>query len=342
MVTMSDVARRAGVTKQTVSNVLTGRVPVSPETAAKVRSAVAALDYRPNLVARSLATGITRTVGLLVPTAVQSFYAEVIEEVEDALNEHDYHLLLCTTRTDPVRAARQLAGLTSRLVDGLLIAGDIGLAEHLDLLADIRAPIVLCAWESAPSKGLPVVTIDYEQAGYLAGRHLRELGHRRVAVIARTPTHDDRAEGFWRGVHEDEDPRRPVAVTSFSIGATDDPSEAIQAALSTRLGATAIFATHDLVAIQTLMAARLMERPVPQAVSVVGIGDTAEAVHTIPPLTTVALGRSQMARQAVHTLLGAIDGAKPSATTVLTPVLRQRASTARIATEPPRRPVRPR
>lgn len=85
MVTMQDVAERAGVTKQTVSNVITGRVAVRPATAARVRAAIDELGYTPNLVARSLATGSTMTVGLFVPTLAGSFYAELVEEVEDVL-----------------------------------------------------------------------------------------------------------------------------------------------------------------------------------------------------------------------------------------------------------------
>lgn len=106
MVTMQDVAERAGVTKQTVSNVLSGRVAVRPATEARVRAAIAELGYVPNLVARSLATGSTRTVGLFVPTVSTAFYAEVVEEAEDVLDAHGYRLLLCTTRRDGERARR--------------------------------------------------------------------------------------------------------------------------------------------------------------------------------------------------------------------------------------------
>ncbi|MGW2223339.1 LacI family DNA-binding transcriptional regulator [Nonomuraea sp. NPDC001684] len=123
---MQDVAERAGVTKQTVSNVVTGRVRVRPETEARVRAAIAELGYTPNLVARSLATGTTMTVGLFVPTVASSFYSAVVEEAENVLEEHGYHLLLCTTRLDGDRARRHITGLTSRSVDALLIAGDNG------------------------------------------------------------------------------------------------------------------------------------------------------------------------------------------------------------------------
>ncbi|NUR28198.1 MAG: LacI family DNA-binding transcriptional regulator, partial [Catenulispora sp.] len=196
MVTMRDVAERAGVTKQTVSNVVTGRVPVSPDTAARVRAAIADLGYTPNLVARSLATGTTNSVGLFVPTVTSAFYSAVVEEVEDVLGEHGYHLLLCTTRQDGSRARRHLESLSSRSVDALLVAGDDGLTDHLPLLTAARFPVVLCAWEGPPPGALPVVTIDYELAGRLAGEHLRELGHRRVAVVASLPAHADRVTGF--------------------------------------------------------------------------------------------------------------------------------------------------
>lgn len=110
------------VTKQTVSNVVRGRTVVSPETRARVEAAIAELGYTPNLVARSLSTGTTMTIGFIVPTIANPFYSEVVEEVEMLLEERGYHLLLATTRGDGDRARRQLATLSNRSVDALLVA----------------------------------------------------------------------------------------------------------------------------------------------------------------------------------------------------------------------------
>ena len=329
MVTMQDVADRAGVTKQTVSNVVTGRVRVRPATAARVRAAIEELGYTPNLVARSLATGTTMTVGLFVPTVASSFYSEVIEEVENVLEQHGYHLLLCTTRLDGERARRQLAGLSSRNVDALLIAGDQDLIDHLPLLADARFPVVLCAWESETPDLFPVVTIDYERAGHLAGRHLRELGHRRVAVLASLPSHAGRVEGFRRAFTADG-----LTVPDTAVFAAPEPSPeggfaAMSAALAADPELTGVFVTHDVLALGALEAARAAGLSVPHDLSVVGHDDISEVRHSHPALTTVSIPKREMAQQAVELLLRAVAKGEPPANSLqlLRPTLIIRDST---------------
>ncbi len=310
MATMQDVADRAGVTKQTVSNVISGRVPVRPATAAKVRAAIAELGYTPNLVARSLATGSTKTVGLFVPTVAGAFYADVVEAAEDVLEEHGYHLLLCTTRLDGERARRHLAGLTSRSVDALLIAGDRDLNDHLPLLAGARFPVALCAWETGTPDAFPVVTVDYEQAGYLAGRHLRGLGHERVAVLA-SPDHTTRLAGFRRAFAADGLDLPDSAVHIAAEPTMAGGFEAANAAFAADPGLTAVFATHDVLALGTLEAARISGRSVPRDLSVVGHDDNPDVRLARPALTTVAIPKREMARQAIELLLRAVAKSTP-------------------------------
>lgn len=330
MVTMAEVAARAGVTKQTVSNVVTGRVRVRPETAERVRSAIAELGYTPNLVARSLATGSTKTVGLLVPWAANAFYSEVIETVEDVLEQHGYHLLLCTTRADGERARRQLDGLSSRNVDALLIAGDKDLIDHLPLLDDKRFPVALCAWETEVPDTLPVVTIDYEHAGFLAGRHLRELGHERVAVIGDLPAHALRVEGLRRAFAADglTVPDRlvlPAPSDDMAGGIT-----AATAALAAEPELTAVFATHDILALGAMEAVIRAGMRVPDDVSVVGLDDIPQGGYAEPALTTIAIPKREMAQQAVELLLRAVKAGKTPANAIsmLRPDLIVRGSSA--------------
>lgn len=329
MATMQDVARRAGVTKQTVSNVVTGRVRVARATEARVRAAIAELGYTPNLVARSLTTGTTMTVGLLVPTVAGSFYAELIEEVEDVLDRHGYHLLLCTTRLDGERARRHLAGLSSRNVDALLIAGDADLIAHLPLLADARFPVVLCAWETEAPAGYPVVTIDYAEAGFLAGRHLRELGHEHVAVLAGR-THAVRIDGFRRAFAADGIVVGEDAVHYASEATPFGGFAAASAALAADPRVTALFATHDVLALGALEAARAAGRSVPGDLSLVGHDDNLEVRHTSPALTSVAIPKREMARTAIRLLLEAVadPAAADASVRLLRPELVLRASTA--------------
>ncbi len=328
---MQDVAALAGVSKQTVSNVLSGRGRVRPETAARVRSAVDRLGFTPNLVARSLATGSTQTVGLFVPTVASPFYSEIVEEVENVLGAHGYHLLLCTTRADGERARSYLASLSSRSVDALLVAGDRDLVDHLPLLRDARFPVVLCAWETDMPDTLPVVTIDYEHAGFLAGRHLRELGHVRAAVVTELPAHAKRVEGFWHGFgggrrgRADDGP-----VVSAEVSSPEGGFDAAARVLAEHPEVTAIFATHDILALGVLDAVKQAGRRVPQDVSVVGLDDIAQVGHAHPALTTVAIPKREMAQQAVNLLLRALAERREPANAIslLRPVLVTRDSTA--------------
>src|SRR4051812_7195003 len=310
MVTMADVAVRAGVTKQTVSNVVSGK-KVRPETLARVNAAIAELGYKPNLVARSLRTGTTSTVGLFVPSVANPFYSEVIEEVENVLVRHGYNLLLATTRNDPDYTRAHLENLAARSVDAMLVAADGGVGPNLPLFAGAAFPVALFAWEGDPPAMLPVVSIDCEHAGFLAGRHLRDLGHRNVAVIADLPQHGLRVAGLRRAFAADGlslDDAKVFARTS------DDAAggyAAACAALAADPGLTAIFATHDILAVGAVEAVIRSGRQVPADVSIVGFDDIAQVGRIRPALTTVAIPKREMAQNAVELLLRAVESGRP-------------------------------
>jgi LacI family transcriptional regulator len=330
MVTMLEVAKRAGVTKQTVSNVVRGRAIVSAETKARVEAAIAELSYTPNLVARSLATGTTMIIGFIVPTIANPFYSEVVEVVETLLEEHGYHLLLATTRGDGERARRHLSTLTSRSVDALLVAGDFDLHGRLSELREGGPPVVLCAWEVDPPDTLPVITIDYEMAGYLAGQHLRGLGHRRVVVIADLPAHRIRVGGARRAFAEDGIDIPDAAVFPAPDATPESGYEAAVLALRAAQRPTGVVASTDAIALGVMQAALHLGLRVPEDLSVVGIDDIPQAAHAHPPLTTVALPKRRMAKQATELLLRGIAENRPAEAklTLLRPEILARASSA--------------
>ncbi len=329
MVTMAEVAARAGVAKQTVSNVVSGK-KVRPETLARVNAAIAELGYKPNLVARSLRTGSTATVGLFVPRVANAFYSEVVEEVENVLVGHGYNLLLATTRDDPDYTRAHLENLAARSVDALLVAGDNAVEQQLPMLIEAAFPVALCAWEGDAPTTLPVVSIDYEHAGLLAGRYLRGLGHRNVAVIADLPAHSPRVRGLRRAFADDGltiEERQVFACTR------DDAAggfAASSAALAADPDVTAIFATHDILAVGAIEAVVRSGRRVPDDVSIVGFDDIAQVGQIKPALTTVTFPKREMAQQAVELLLRAVDSGRPptNVLTLLRPTLTVRDSSA--------------
>jgi len=303
MVTMREVALRAGVTKQTVSNVLNRPEIVSPQTAEQVRRAIAELGFSPNLVARGLATGRTRIIGLLVPTTDHPFYGAMVEEIEDRLNAAGFGLLLSTTRGDAARGRRQIDALASRAIDGLIVAGDTDVELYVSHLDEAPFPYVLCAWEVSAPQGACISTIDYVEAGTLAGRHVAELGHKSAAIVADLPAHGRRASGMVAALEE-----RGVAVEVLSAGGGTVAAGRLVGAqvLAGPARPSAVIASNDLLALGVLDAARDAGLQVPGMLSVVGIDDAAARLgHS--ELTSVALPVREMAAEASKQILESLS-----------------------------------
>jgi LacI family transcriptional regulator len=262
------------------------------------------------------------------------FYSELVEEVENVLVHHGYNLLLATTRNDGDHTGRHLDILTRRSVDALLVAGDAGVVKQLPMLSAASFPVALFAWELDAPDTLPVVSIDYEHAGYLAGRHLRDLGHETVVVVADFPAHTRRIDGLRRAFLRDG-----LAIPDSAVftRTSDDPAGGFSAAaeaLAAFPEATALFATHDILAVGALEAIQESGRRVPEDMSVVGFDNIAQVGRTQPALTTVAFPKREMAQQAVELLLRAVKSGTPPTNVVsmLRPTLVVRDSSA------PRRP----
>jgi LacI family transcriptional regulator len=330
VVTIKDVALRAGVTKQTVSNVINKRPVVSPVTRERVERAIAELGYTPNLLARGLATGQTMMVGLVVPTIANPFYAELVEDLERFLEVEGYSIALCTTYGDPDRARRQLEILKRRYIDGLILADDGNVSHHVDLLTGMGLPFVLCASETETPSGVTVVTFDHGHAGYLAAQHLRDLGHREIAVVGDLPAHRVRLEGARRALAEASITIAPSRVRATTVSSQAGGFEAAMGVLREHPEVTAVMATHDLLALGVLQAAAELGRAVPEGLSLVGIDDIAAASQSHPPLTTVAFAKQRMAGKSTEFLVRALtSGQQEPGVTSLSPELVVRESTVR-------------
>ncbi len=313
MTTLDDVARHVGVTSATVSNVITGKGSVSENTRSRVFAAIEELGYQPNLVARSLARKKTFTLALVLLTIANPFYAEIAEEIERVARQHGYQLLLCNTHKDTTIGREHLKALSSRWVDGLLVMG--GSLSVPDMLAAARRgqrgqPLVL----SVPSEheqnvALPVVDIDFHHAGELVARHLLELGHHRTAVIVEAPSHALRWEGF-RTALATSGVALPTEYVKYGDSTMQSGYQGAEALLALPIRPTAIFATNDLMALGAVEAALDHGLRVPGDLSVVGLDDIMLGAHVRPPLTTVAIPKQELAKQAIELLLRYIDSAE--------------------------------
>lgn len=307
MATLVDVARQAGVTAATVSNVLTGRVTVREVTRLRVLRAVEELGYQPNLVARGLAHGKTMTIAMIVPTIKNPFFAEIVEEVEQIADQHDYQIMLCTTNGSLEQGKRHLERLYSRWVDGFFIMGMAADINDVFVAAQHGKPIVLSVWDHDDRVNtLPIVDIDFRSAGELGTQHLIAIGHRRIAAIVEDPVQHSRLEGYKIALSVAGIPFDPQYViqgdSSFESG-----YRAIQRLWMLSLPPTAIFAGNDMMALGAIEALNVLGYCVPEDVSIVGVDDIALAQHAHPPLTTVSIPKREMAWSAIELLLRRIN-----------------------------------
>jgi len=303
MMTISDVARRAGVTTATVSNVITRRVPVSEKTRKRVLQAIEELGYRPNLVARGLSQGKTLTIALVVPTISNPFFAEVVEEVERVADQHDYQLLLSMTHNSLEEGKRHLERMASRWADGFIVMGMAADITDVLTLKDAGKKVVLCVWnQDSHTQTLPIVDIDFRLAGELATKHLVECGHRHIAAIVEEPVQLTRRKGFQSALAEAGLPILPEYIRQGDSSFESGYRGALEL-LALPVPPTAIFAGNDWMALGAIEAITSQGLAVPHDIAVVGVDNISLAAHANPPLTTISIPKREMARAATELLL---------------------------------------
>lgn len=185
-VTISDVARLAGVSTATVSHTINNTRYVSSETKEKVYRAVAELGYTPDASARSFRTGKKKTVGFIVPDISNKFFATMIESVETYLSAHGYHLIIANTKEDPAREETNIRLLTAGLVDGLLVASTIEDFDRFDALIPAGFPVVLVD-RTFEAKKYSSICVSNFQPIYRSVCRLAGKGAKRVGIIGGLP-----------------------------------------------------------------------------------------------------------------------------------------------------------
>lgn len=296
-----DVARLAGVSYQTVSRVINNSPQLRPETAERVRSAIAELRFVPSQAARALATSRTRLLGVLGPRSTTHGVATMVQAVESAARAAGYRLTVTNLATSAPADVRESIGhLMQQSVEGLIAVAPqarvVPILDELQLHVPVR--IVSPTGPTAPGAS----SNDQVAGARAAVRHLVELGHRRILHIA-GPRDWVEAEHRMQGYLAEMDahdlaPRPPVlgdwtARFGFEAGIE----------LLRMEDATAVFAGNDHMALGFMHAVRAIGRSVPEDISVVGFDDVPESAHLWPPLTTVRQDFAGIGRRAVADLL---------------------------------------
>ena len=301
-VTITDVAREAGVSIATVSQALSGNRPVSPRTAQRVREVVAQLGYVPVSSARNLRAGRTGVIGLVIPDISNTFFGRLARGVEDAAHEAGQWVLLCHTEFEPEREDRYLDLLASRSIDGLVyVAGTVAGPRRMGGLVT-TFPVVLADEDVNGLPGATRVMGDHRCGGRLAALHLAGLGHQRALVVSGPPgisSSDLRLAGFRESF-----PDAQVVVGDFTEASG---LELVAQALAAGTDATAVFGLNDLMAIGALRALYDAGLSVPSDVSVVGYDDIPLVDRLQPPLTTIRQPAYEIGHHAGRLLIDSID-----------------------------------
>ena len=302
---MTDVARRAGVSTMTVSNVINGRSQrVSEPTKRRVLSVIAELGYQVNLTARNLRMGRTGAVGLAVPGFAPGYYAQLADRLASRFAAHG--LRLAVERTGASRSAELDALTASRLsgYDGFVlsvVAGDVTDLDHLS----VDAPVVLIGERAVPAR-FDHVLMDNVGGARLATELLIRTGARRIALLGGVRVAEGSMQGLRTRGYRDAHEAAGTAVSdelivSCGFGVLDG-YEAVRDLIGRGVLFDAIFALTDSAAIGALRALAEVGRKVPEDVQVVGFDNLDDGRFTVPSLTTVEPGNAEMA-DAVCTLL---------------------------------------
>lgn len=305
-VSLKEVAERAGTSIPTASRVLNGLGDthrISRATQDRVRQAAAALRFTPNLVAKGLRVGSTRTIGLVVPDIANPFFAAIARAVSAAAHDRGYSVLLGDASDDVALEIELLDGLLTRQPDGLVVIPVGQQCEHLRPFESAPTPVVLVD-RGFPLLQLPSVMSDSRQGTFAAVSHLIDRGHRRIACIrglSGTMPDDLRMQGYRDALAEHGIRFDARLVTGSNFG-KESGSAGARALLDSGVKFTAIFAFSNLIgigALETLLEAGIK---VPADVSLVSFDDQPYSGVLAVPMTTVRQDAAEIGRQAVEML----------------------------------------
>ncbi|WP_096152926.1 MULTISPECIES: catabolite control protein A [Bacillus] len=288
-VTIYDVAREANVSMATVSRVVNGNPNVKPTTRKKVLEAIERLGYRPNAVARGLASKKTTTVGVIIPDISSIFYSELARGIEDIATMYKYNIILSNSDQNADKELHLLNTMLGKQVDGIVfMSGNI----TEELAAEFErspVPIVLAASVVEDNK-VPSVTVDYEQASYDAVTMLMESGHKQIAFVSgpfEEPINKEmKLAGYKRALAGAEIEYNEAFILEGDY-TYDSGIEAVEKLLESEDKPTAIYVATDEMALGVIHGAQDRGLVIPDDLDVIGFDNTRLALMVRPQLTTV-------------------------------------------------------
>lgn len=332
---MKDIARDLGVSVITISKVLRNHPDIGEETRARVLARVKELDYRPNLAARSLVTGRTYLVGLVVPDLLHPFFAEIAKSLSETLRKSGYYLIVSSSEEDSEMEEQEINQLLARRLDILIIASCRTTVDLFFRIERHKTPYILID-RILPGLNANYVGVDDAAVGRLATKHLIDIGCKRIAHIRgpETSTGIRRLEGYKQALAKSK-LRVPDSYVIMEhrgdIESKQRGAEAMRTLLSLKPRPDGVFCFNDPLAMGAINHALDMGVRIPEDLAVIGCGNLHYDDSLRIPLSSVDQHSRAIGEQAAHIALGILNAKIPPKpeTVVLNPELVVRRSTQR-------------
>jgi DNA-binding LacI/PurR family transcriptional regulator len=314
--TLHDVARLAGVSIKTVSNVLNDYPYIRPDTKQRVLDAIETLGYRPNLTARGLRSGRTGLISLVLPDLRNAYFAELAESVVRAAETHGLSVIIVQSGGERDRELDLLRGARARMVDGILFSAlALGEQDH-DLLAAVSTPLVLLG-ERVLHGPTDLVTMRNTDGVRAATEHLLRQGRRRLVALGTTAAPPPgsaalRLEGYRQALAAADVPFDPELVVGVDGWFRSTGATAVRAFLTRGVDFDGMVAFNDVLALGAMRVLQEAGLRIPEDVALIGFDDLDETRYSLPTLSTIDPGREEIAEVAVRYLAERIRSADRS------------------------------
>lgn len=312
LITIREVAKRAGVSIATVSRVLNNDKRVKEDTYDRVRSIIDKYDYQPNMLGRNLRRTETKMILVITPSVSYPFHARVMEGIEETAVNNSYNIILCNTKLDSIKEEYYLDLLKTKRADGVIIMSPVLSLDKLHKIAENYA-IIQCS-EYEEHADISLVTIDNYAAAYEAVNYLLSLGHKRIAMIGYRLKYMhavNREQGYVNALADAGicvDPALVHHVDFDSAYNSERIGEVVKAFLSLEERPTAIFALSDMLAYCVMHAITQCGLKVPDDISVMGFDDISFSSLISPGLSTISHPKFTMGSAATTLLIQQING----------------------------------
>lgn len=307
-VTISDVAKAAGVSKQTVSRAINDKGEINPETKARILGIVKQLDYRPSRMAQGLNTQRTFTVGVVVGDIANPFFPDIIRGIQDYATANDYNVVLCNSDDNPDTELRMLKMLAAQEVDGIIVYSGQSGSKDLHDFADSYRPLLLIN-RHFEHPNITLVRVDTYQGAQLVADHFLAQQHTAMGLLmplVDSRGHLNRVQGFKDQLqaHGQTLPDERIFVARPNL---EGGYQTTHQLLDKFPDTTAIFAYNDLMAIGSMRACKERNLRIPQDIAIMGFDDIKFAAMASPSLSTIRIDKYQVGQIAMHRLLEMIE-----------------------------------